>query len=74
MTEDEIVNLDNFLDDQSADINIISKNSSGFGIGLTISNLIALYLSNLKRKNNGGVQFKSKSDIGSEFSVIILNF
>ena len=42
MSEKEVSNLDNFLNNQSTDINIIRKNSSGFGIGLTISNFLAL--------------------------------
>ena len=64
MSEIEQERLRFFLEDVIIDDLGISENSSGFGMGLYISNFIAKQLSADK---SSGIQFKSQLNMGSEF-------
>ena len=64
--------LSSLLNGELGDLSDYSSVQS-FGIGLMISNQIAIRLSRLKRENGGGIQFSSTLGKGSTFSFMILD-
>lgn len=60
MTKDEKQRLKALLETETAQTESVSKNTAGFGLGLFISNKIAEILGNQKRRDGGGIHWKSK--------------